>query len=572
MTKEEHIANQKAERDAITKAILESKEPRKLIVAGAGTGKTFTFSAVLKLSPNGANIAMTFIRLLRNDMAGSLGAYADVRTFHEFCKKILHEKRGGFFLYPKLTTLIIEDSQHLGVESGNFDDKFQQLDETGNEIGFYLARGDYYNTVAFNDSVYRMWRELLKDATILDQFDQILIDEFQDFNPLEVAFIDELEKKGNILIVGDDDQAVYNSRFSTPHHLRKKHQSGHYKTFELPFCSRCTYPVVEGTNAIIARAQAQGKLQGRLNKRYECFIELKDAESQKFPHITTAQITNVRTVIKFIRRKIAEITPEEIAESWEESKEYPTVLIVSKTQYLNPVFKNLKEDFANIKYKQSEKSEVNICDGYDFLSHNSKSNLGWRILIDFLMKYEEVKAVIRKTEDGTPIIDLLPIELVEAQTKIATIISKLNKMGENNNLLLEELAKLVDEALLAAIKLRFLPAAEEEVAPDKSQPSILLTSYQGCKGMSAGFVFIIGANNGIMPESVGNITDVEICQFIVALTRTRKKCYILSEDYLFGPKDNRGNWIKKHERSVFIDWIPGKFLQDLGHLKAENIQ
>jgi len=416
-----------------------------------------------------------------------------------------------------------------------------------------------------------MWRELQRDPDILNAFDQILIDEFQDFNPLEVAFIDELEKKGNILIVGDDDQAVYDSRFSTPHHIRKKFQSGHYEKFELPFCSRCTEVIVNATNSILKVAAHNGNLKERLPKRYECFIELKDAENQKYPHITTAQITNVRTVIKFIRKKISEISATEIAESWTEGKEYPTVLIVGKTQYLNPVFKNLKEDFANIKYKQSEKTEMTVCDGYDFLSHNIKSNLGWRIVIDFLMKNEEVKTLVEKSDAGTPMIEMLPKDFVEQQTKIVSIISKFNKKGEDNDLQLAELEKLVDKNFLAEIKAKFFPPEEPEVVPDRLQPSILLTSYQGCKGMSAGFVFIIGANNGIMPEVVNDISDVEICQFIVALTRTRKKCYILSEDWMYSPKDNRGKWIPKHERSIFIDFIPDDCLEDLGHLKSEHI-
>ena len=91
MTKAEIIKAQKEERGIILKTILESNAPKKIIVAGAGTGKTYTFSEVLKLNPNGANIAMTFIRLLRDDMECSLGTIAEVRTFHEFCKKILHE-------------------------------------------------------------------------------------------------------------------------------------------------------------------------------------------------------------------------------------------------------------------------------------------------------------------------------------------------------------------------------------------------------------------------------------------------------------------------------------------------
>lgn len=571
MTKAEIIAAQKAEREKLLNDILTSKAPRKIIVSGAGTGKTYTFSEVLKLNPKGANIAMTFIRLLRNDMDSSLGAYAEVRTFHEFCKKILHERKGGFFLYPNLTDIIREDATHLNVASGNFDDKFQELDESGNEISFYLKRGDYYNTVSFNDSVYRMMRELQKDLSILDNFDQILIDEYQDFNPLEVAFIDELEKKGNILIVGDDDQAVYNSRFSTPHHLRKRFQSGHYATFELPFCSRCTEVIVKTTNALLKTAEEAGGLKGRVQKRYECFIELKDAENIKYPHITTAQITNVRTVIKFIRKKIAEISAAEIAESWKEGSEYPTILIVGARQYLNPVYKSLKDDFPNLTFKQSEKSEVSICDGYDFLSHKLKSNLGWRIIIDFLFPNDEIKSFVEKSEAGTPMIELLPKEFVAAQTIIIIIISKFNKIDEDNDLLSGELKKLVDGKLYAEIVARFLAPEVAAVVPDKIQPSVLLTSYQGCKGMSAGFVFIIGANNGVMPQVASNPTDVEICQFIVALTRTRKKCYILSEDWMYSPKDDRGKWIPKHERSIFIDIIPDDCLENLGHLKSNNL-
>lgn len=572
MTEAEIITAQKQELDLLLKSILESKSSKKIIVAGAGTGKTHTFREILKLNPHGTNIVMTFIRLLRNDMEATLSSYSEVRTFHEFCKKILHEHRGGFILYPKLTSIIEEDSQHQNVKCENFDEKFQLLDESENEIRFFLKRGDYYNAVSFNDSVYRMMREMQRDPDIISNFDQILIDEFQDFNPLEVAFIDELEKKGNILIVGDDDQAVYDSRFSTPYHLRNKFQSGHYEKFELPFCSRCTEVIVASTNSILELAVKNGNLKDRVSKRFECFIEKKGIESKQYPFITTAHISTMRTVLAFIRKKFSEISADEIAESWEEGKEYPTILIVGKIQYLNPAFKNLKEDFPNITFKQSKKNEVSICDGYEFLSQDLKSNLGWRILIDFIMDPEEIQKIVKMTEDNTPIIGLLPAEIIREQTKIISIIQKFNKEHEDNDLLLDELSKIVSEDVFEEIKLRFLPLEEQASIPDKTQPSVLLTTFQGCKGMSAGFVFIIGANNGIIPFDVNNIKDVEISQFVVALTRTRKKAFIISEDYMYGPKDNRGNWVKKHQRSIFIDWIPVSVLENLGNLKMEDIK
>lgn len=549
MTKEEAIIAQKRERQEILQKILLSKSKRKMIVAGAGTGKTYTFKEILKSNKGTANIAMTFIRLLRDEMEGAVGEYADVRTFHEFCKKILHERRGGFSLYPNLTDIIKMDATHIKLNCGNFDEKFQTIDESGNEIEFYLKRGDYYNTVSFNDSVYRMWRELQKDLSILDDFNQIVIDEFQDFNPLEVAFINELEKKGNILIVGDDDQAVYDARFSTPRHLREKFGSGQYETFELPFCSRCTEVIVKATNSVLKWAVESGKLPGRVEKRYECFIELKDEESSKYPTITTARLTNIAALRKYINSEIRKISPEEIAESWQEGKEYPTVLIVGARQYLNPIYKSLSEVTLNLTFKQSEKQDVRICDGYRFLSQNIKSNLGWRIISNFFLSVADLETIVNKSDDGTPMIDLLSKEFTILHTKIVGIILKFNKENENNDLLSKELQKLVTKDIFEEIAGEFLASKEVVSVPDKSQPSILLTSYQGCKGMSAGFVFIVGANNGVMPRDIDHITDVEICQFVVALTRTRKKCYILSEDWLYSPKDKNGRWIAKNKRS-----------------------
>ena len=42
---------------------------------------------------------------------------------------------------------------------------------------------------------------------VLPQRGDYNICEYQDFNKLEIEFLKELEKKGPILIVGDDDQA-----------------------------------------------------------------------------------------------------------------------------------------------------------------------------------------------------------------------------------------------------------------------------------------------------------------------------------------------------------------------------
>jgi ATP-dependent DNA helicase UvrD/PcrA len=86
-----------------------------------------------------------------------------------------------------------------------------------------------------------------------------------------------------------------------------------------------------------------------------------------------------------------------------------------------------------------------------------------------------------------------------------------------------------------------LPADEEAVAP-----SIICTSLISSKGLSAGYVFIVGFNDGHLPRDPKAITDAEVCQFLVGLSRTRKECHVVSVGRLGGDA---------LKRSTFARWI-----------------
>jgi hypothetical protein len=73
-----------------------------------------------------------------------------------------------------------------------------------------------------------------------------------------------------------------------------------------------------------------------------------------------------------------------------------------------------------------------------------------------------------------------------------------------------------------------------------------VTSYEGAKGLSAQYVFIIGVHEGELPRDSKNVQDLEICKFIVGLTRTRKKCTFLCTT-LAGNRERR--------LSLFLRWI-----------------
>jgi superfamily I DNA/RNA helicase len=76
---------------------------------------------------------------------------------------------------------------------------------------------------------------------------------------------------------------------------------------------------------------------------------------------------------------------------------------------------------------------------------------------------------------------------------------------------------------------------------------IVFTSLVGAKGLSAEHVFIVGLNDGHFPSNPAVITDEEICSFLVALSRTRKRCHLISY-----------RWFADHglRQSQFIGWVP----------------
>ena len=76
------------------------------------------------------------------------------------------------------------------------------------EFNFYLDRGNYYDAVDFDDSVYRVATELNRNPEAIPNYDLVLIDEYQDFNRMEAGFIETIASRNPIVIAGDDDQAI----------------------------------------------------------------------------------------------------------------------------------------------------------------------------------------------------------------------------------------------------------------------------------------------------------------------------------------------------------------------------
>ena len=572
MTLEELIARQRQERQRCLEAILGSKARKKLIVAGAGTGKTFTFGKLLAQRDGENNLALTFIRKLVDEMASTLGQTAEVKTFHAYCKKILHERHGSIELAPLLSTIVKTDANLLGLPLGDFDTKIRMLEEDAPDIAFYLRRGDYYQVVGFDDSVYRLYCELRENGEVLPEFGQIVVDEYQDFNPLEVAFIRELAKKGDILVVGDDDQALYEDRSASSIYLRQLHGGSEFERFELPFCSRCPEVVVTATNHVIATAQAHGLLNGRVPKRYECYMEEKHHDSAKYPKIIRASCTTAGVLATYIEHEIASIDSADIVESRAEGKEYPTVLVAGPGHYLREIHKRLAPKYPQISYTPSQAIASGIVDAYKILITDEGSNFGWRILVDVLCDEETQRRVVIESQNGTPIRQSLDANFVATHIDAVRLAYSV-VVGEQTAEAIQEILKELLGSSADAIMSWLTPGDADDVGVlDQDKPTILLTTYKGCKGLSAGHVFIVGVHDGSLPKNRHAVEDREISQFVVALTRTRKQCHVLSNRWFIAPVDGNGQFVTPFNPSLFSEWIPNALVRDLSNLSAKDFK
>ncbi len=95
-----------------------------------------------------------------------------------------------------------------------------------------------------------------------DRFDYVLVDEFQDTNPLQMHFIEHLASScGNLFVVGDDDQSIYGWRGADLAHIldfERRHPGAVLIRLEQNY--RSTRPILESANAVIAHnRQRKGK-------------------------------------------------------------------------------------------------------------------------------------------------------------------------------------------------------------------------------------------------------------------------------------------------------------------------
>lgn len=531
------LSNEEAELKAAIDAVLLSTARKKLVIAGPGTGKTTLFKELLIRAPGDPDqrIVLTFINNLKNDLERDLAGLAKVYTLHTYCIGLLYRYpslRTGlsseFSVCPGLASLVADDWEYInGSNSPKFVGEMRDLREE-NHLSFFLERGNYYDSVDFDDSVYRAYVGFTYGKAQPREYDLVLIDEYQDFNRLEAGIVDILGKNNPIIVAGDDDQALYSQlRDANCDFIRSLKNGGEYKVFELPFCMRCPKVIVDAVNDVLTMARTIHKLEGRIDKPYKYFPPAKGPDSAKYPTIanveTSSQRKKVNYMGRFISRQIKLIPRDEIATA--NKNGYPAVLVIVAKPYRDQIIDYLKSAGFEVETRSEPDNNLNRELALSMLKQNQDSNLGWRIILEN-DKPSFLPAAIKATADGKiQLVNEVPIDY-------------------RNTVLAEVEAYYPPEEKVGS--------EETEQTSPNTLPVVRVTSYEGSKGMSAQHVFMVGLHNGEIPYDPSKIKDLEICKFIVGLTRTRKKCTLMHTRYF-------GN--ERKFPSSFISWIAGGHLE-----------
>jgi superfamily I DNA/RNA helicase len=538
----DRYAESKAERQKYIDKVLQSTSQKKIVVAGPGTGKTFLFKEILKDKRNA--LTLTFINSLVEDLSLELCGLSDVKTLHGFARGIMGQATRSAKIFPKLSQVIKEDAAILLGQSIDFDSLFHNMDDESEYIAFYKIRKTLYGHYGFTDVIFAAVQFLKQHKKRIPTFDQVIVDEFQDFNLLEVSLIELLGSKSPIVITGDDDQSLYYFKNASPSHIRERHRNGEpYEAFNLPYCSRCTRVIVEAINDVIKAAVGEGFLKGRIDKPYLYFEdERKEADCKAYPKLSHVRCF-ARQFPYFIEKTIAEIAEER-------STKFSVLIIAPTKARCRSMGRALRaKGLENVAYvDQQLDNALTLMDCLVLLAEDKNCNLGWRIAAELYMPADDFKALIEATasDANKRVSDLMPAAI---KKRVKTALSAFKKVSKEKTINVESSTSLfaelsLDPHVLAQDRLREIIRAR---APRASNPAIRnipikITTIPSSKGLAEDYVFVVDFDDRLFLEKNGECSDQKIYDFLVALTRARKKIFLVSCE---AKEPKFLTWIKK---------------------------
>src|SRR5260370_3452423 len=138
---------------------------------------------------------------------------------------------------------------------------------------FHGPRTQAYSCVLPGEIVRECLRQIVAgnlDPVALIHLQHLIVDEYQDLNPIDQQFVDELIARGAITFVaGDDDQSIYSFRYGSPAGIQgftQRYPAAAPHT--LTDCFRCAHSIADAANALMVGYPSQNRIPKALHSLY----------------------------------------------------------------------------------------------------------------------------------------------------------------------------------------------------------------------------------------------------------------------------------------------------------------
>ena len=622
-----------------------------LVLAGAGSGKTRVLThriawliAVENIS-EGSIMAVTFTNKaaaeMRHRIQDTLSKHAQsnlfgmwIGTFHSIAHRLLRAHHLDVNLPQDFQILDSEDQLRLVkrlMKLHNYDDKAfppkqacwyinnkkdeglrpQDINDFGDRqekewikiYQIYQDTCDRAGLVDFAELLIRAYELFAKKPVILQRYQQrfqhILVDEFQDTNKIQYAWIKILAgNTGKVMIVGDDDQSIYGWRGAQVENIQKFLKDFNAETIRLEQNYRSTGNILKSANQLISNnSDRLGKnlwTDGEMGEPVGIYAAFNELDEAKF---VASQIQNWvddggkldDCAVLYRSNSQSRVIEEALIHCQIPYRIYGGMRFFERQEikdalaYLR-LINNRQDDAAFERVINTPTRGIGdrTLDVLRNLTRERQITLWQAVQVatqENMLTGRASTALLRFQE----LINSLQVDTAEmplfAQTDFVIKHSGLYDMykqekGEKGEVRIENLEELVtatrefikpDEAedmtdLTAFLTHASLEAGEEQASPHQS--CVEMMTLHSAKGLEFPRVFMVGVEEGVFPgfrsfEEPGRLEEERRLAY-VGITRAKQKltiCY--AESRRVYTKEER------HLPSRFITELPSECIQEI---------
>ena len=449
----------------------------------------------------------------------------------------------------------------------------------------------------FDDMIMEALRALKEDKafleTLQEKYQFIMLDEFQDTNPVQFAIIKELTnyEKPLIMAVGDDDQAIYEFQGAMATNLSEFQKHYGAETLVLTENYRSTQEILDFSRCVIEQAPNRFLNDKKLIAKHKnptrsqifrfeflssdqeySFIAEKIAElvhsgiSQNEIAIISSKHKYFMPLLTFLKEypeiKIAYERRDNLLED-AKMHEIITILrlaqeIASEKKPTVSILEILSYPWLNVPTLEAIRLVGNARDAhksvFEYLLNLDDMSDSLRDAVDFIAKLsqmalnEPLENVIQTVANKMQIENLDPVEMFRFYENLAALRAKLIKYAGEKPLRVLDLIELADDYTAAGMQLTMHSPYRD------ADEAVQVLSAHKAKGLEFEYVFIISADHMCWGKGKGNnnllslpknlvqirhtgVSDGEQIRLLyVALTRAKQTLFITNSLHDFAGK------------------------------------